>query len=127
MLHLVADVVVVVDHDHQPLRRIVVLVDAEDNDPSRRLMVVINYNNDIGDYMEHSAESFWPVNILDGPWGVGKSTFVKMWRAMLRERGIPSVYVDAFAQDYISDPFEALCGTFVRAAEAAHKEDTEEY
>ncbi|HSA56456.1 MAG TPA: DUF4159 domain-containing protein [Gemmatimonadaceae bacterium] len=35
----------------------------EDNDPSRRLMVVINYNNDIGDYMEHSAESFWPVNI----------------------------------------------------------------
>jgi hypothetical protein len=35
----------------------------EDNDPSKRLMVIINYNNDIGDYMEHSDESFWPVNI----------------------------------------------------------------
>jgi hypothetical protein len=35
----------------------------EDNDPSKRLIVVINYNNDIGDYMEPSAESFWPVNI----------------------------------------------------------------
>jgi hypothetical protein len=35
----------------------------EDNDPEKRLMVVINYNNDIGDYMEHSGESFWPVNI----------------------------------------------------------------
>ena len=35
----------------------------ENNDPTRRLMVVINYNNDIGDYMEHSAESFWPVDI----------------------------------------------------------------
>lgn len=35
----------------------------ENNDPTRRLMVVINFNNDIGDYMEHSAESFWPVNI----------------------------------------------------------------
>jgi hypothetical protein len=35
----------------------------EDNDPSKRLIVVINYNNDIGDYMEHSDQSFWPVNI----------------------------------------------------------------
>ena len=37
----------------------------EDNDPSRRLMVVINYNNDIGDYMEWSDENFWPVNITN--------------------------------------------------------------
>lgn len=35
----------------------------EDNDPTKRLMVVVNYNNDIGDYMEHSDEGFWPVNI----------------------------------------------------------------
>jgi hypothetical protein len=34
----------------------------EDNDPSRRLMVVINYNNDIGDYMEWSRSSWLPVN-----------------------------------------------------------------
>ena len=37
----------------------------EDNDPSKRLMVVINYNNDIGDYMEWSDENFWPVNITN--------------------------------------------------------------
>jgi hypothetical protein len=34
----------------------------EDNDPARRLMVVINYNNDIGDYMEWSRTSWLPVN-----------------------------------------------------------------
>ncbi|MGH8519000.1 MAG: DUF4159 domain-containing protein [Panacagrimonas sp.] len=34
----------------------------EDNDRSKRLMVVINYNNDIGDYMEHSGQGWWPVN-----------------------------------------------------------------
>jgi len=34
----------------------------EDNDPSKRLMVVINYNNDIGDYMEWSDQDIWPVN-----------------------------------------------------------------
>ena len=37
----------------------------EENDPSRRLMVVINYNNDIGDYMEWSDQNFWPVNITN--------------------------------------------------------------
>ncbi len=35
----------------------------EDNDPSRRLMAVINYNNDIGDYMEWSGEGWYPVNM----------------------------------------------------------------
>ena len=35
----------------------------EDNDPKKRLMVVINYNNDIGDYMEHSGQGWWPVNV----------------------------------------------------------------
>ena len=34
----------------------------EDNDPSKRLSVVINYNMDIGDYMEHSGEGFYAVD-----------------------------------------------------------------
>jgi hypothetical protein len=34
----------------------------EDNDPSKRLAVVINYNMDIGDYMEHSARGFYAVD-----------------------------------------------------------------
>lgn len=39
----------------------------EDNDPGKRLVVVINYNNDIGDYMEHSGGEapWWPVNITN--------------------------------------------------------------
>jgi hypothetical protein len=35
----------------------------EDNDPARRLQVIINYNNDIGDYMEWSGEGWYPVNL----------------------------------------------------------------
>jgi len=34
----------------------------EDNDSSKRLMVVINYNMDIGDYMEHSGRGFYAVD-----------------------------------------------------------------
>jgi len=37
----------------------------EDNDPGKRLIVVINYNNDIGDYMEWSADGLWPVDITN--------------------------------------------------------------
>ena len=37
----------------------------EDNDPRKRLIVMINYNNDVGDYMEHSGQGWWPVNITN--------------------------------------------------------------
>lgn len=35
----------------------------ESNDPGRRLMVVVNYNNDIGDYMEWSGQEWYAVNL----------------------------------------------------------------
>ena len=35
----------------------------ENNDPSQRMMAIISFNNDIGDYMEWSGESYWPVNL----------------------------------------------------------------
>ena len=34
----------------------------EANDPAKRLVVVINYNMDIGDYMEHSGRGFYAVD-----------------------------------------------------------------
>ena len=37
----------------------------EDNDPSKRLVAIINYNNDIGDYMEWSGEGWLPVNLTN--------------------------------------------------------------
>jgi hypothetical protein len=35
----------------------------EDNDPAKRVMVIVNYNNDIGDYMEWSGDGWYPVNL----------------------------------------------------------------
>jgi hypothetical protein len=35
----------------------------ENNDPAARLMVIVNYNNDIGDYMEWSGQGWYPVNL----------------------------------------------------------------
>jgi energy-coupling factor transporter ATP-binding protein EcfA2 len=41
---------------------------------------------------------------LDGKWGEGKTTFVKMWQGLLNERGVPSIYIDAFQNDYTEPP-----------------------
>jgi hypothetical protein len=37
----------------------------EDNDPQKRLMIIINYNNDIGDYIEHSGQGWHPINLTN--------------------------------------------------------------
>ena len=37
----------------------------EDNDPAKRLMVIVNYNDDIGDFMEWSGEGWYPINFTN--------------------------------------------------------------
>ncbi len=45
---------------------------------------------------------------LDGQWGEGKTTFVKMWQGLLNESDIPNIYVDAFTNDYVDDAFISI-------------------
>ena len=45
---------------------------------------------------------------IDGSWGTGKTTFVRQWAGMLRQRRHPVVYFDAFEHDHLDDPFMAL-------------------
>ncbi len=52
-------------HPGTPSARAVYLGIHEDNDPRKRLMVIINYNNDIGDYMEWSGEGWYPINFTN--------------------------------------------------------------
>lgn len=42
---------------------------------------------------------------LDAEWGAGKSWFVRNWHAQLEKNGSKVVYLNAFNQDYIDDPF----------------------
>ena len=58
------------------------------------------------------------VIVLDGPWGTGKSVFVRQWAGLLRNRGHPVVYFDAFAHDHLEDAFFPLLGQFLRARNA---------
>jgi KAP family P-loop domain len=57
------------------------------------------------------------VLLLDGHWGTGKTTFVKMWLGELAKIGIPTIYFDAFANDYHEDAFLTIAGEIVARAE----------
>jgi hypothetical protein len=48
----------------------------EGNDPSKRLMVVINYNMDIGDYMEHSGQGYYSVDPTNEAFKFGVNYFI---------------------------------------------------
>lgn len=56
------------------------------------------------------------VLVIDGPWGTGKSVFVKQWAGVLRERAHPVVYFDAFEHDHIQDAFFPLFAHLLRAS-----------
>lgn len=63
----------------------------------------------VGDLVGHS------VLIIDGPWGSGKSVFVKQWAGLLRQRGHPVVYFDSFEHDHLADAFFPLFAHLLQA------------
>lgn len=42
---------------------------------------------------------------LDAPWGEGKTWFVRHWKKHLENENHNVIYLDAFANDYLDDPF----------------------
>ena len=48
------------------------------------------------------------VMAIDGAWGTGKTTFVKMWSQYLRNKGFPVVEFNAWETDHAGDPFVAI-------------------
>lgn len=42
---------------------------------------------------------------INGPWGTGKTTFLRMWEAKLKNEGFPCVFFNAWENDFSEDPF----------------------
>ncbi|MDA8098490.1 MAG: P-loop NTPase fold protein [Nitrospiraceae bacterium] len=66
---------------------------------------------------------------LDAQWGEGKTTFVKMWRGLLTQNQIKSIYFDSFKNDFMGEPFTALTAEIYNLAldVSAPEEKVEEY
>ena len=54
------------------------------------------------------------VLLIDGKWGTGKTTFIRMWAASLRNNGRTVVEVNAWAGDYADAPFDDIARQFGR-------------
>lgn len=54
--------------------------------------------------------------VLDAPWGEGKTTFLKMLISKYSSE-FPIIYLDAFSNDYMDDPFTCLSGSIASYAE----------
>lgn len=63
---------------------------------------------------------------LDGKWGEGKTTFVKMWQGLLSESNIHSIYFDAFANDYVDDAFISIVSAITSYADENIEIDSKE-
>ncbi len=64
---------------------------------------------------------------IDSPWGEGKSTFVKMWRGLLSDNKVESIYFDAFESDYQKDPFMAVAGEMYALLQEKHADEVSEF
>ena len=64
------------------------------------------YGEALAKVVETYAEGF--VLSINNPWGTGKTTFIKMWQAMLVNQGFKTVYFNAWENDFDSTPQVAL-------------------
>ncbi|MFN3289066.1 MAG: P-loop NTPase fold protein [Acinetobacter sp.] len=55
---------------------------------------------------------------IDAEWGAGKSWFVNNWKAKLEKNDFKVIYLNAFNQDYIEDPFLTISMEIANALQA---------
>ena len=60
---------------------------------------------------------------VDGPWGCGKTTFLKTWAKTLEATGYSVIFFDAFEHDYFEDPFLAIAGEIIALAQEKKSAD----
>lgn len=58
------------------------------------------------------TESNFSVYALTGSWGSGKTSFIKMFINIMKHQNKHVVYIDAYANDYQSDPFSMIVKGF---------------
>ena len=61
---------------------------------------------------------------IDGQWGTGKTTFVRMFEQHLRNEGFRAVNINAWDTDYADDPLAALVSSVATAEPDGSKRET---
>ena len=62
------------------------------------------------------------VMAVDAPWGMGKTTFIRMWEQYLRDKRFLVASFNAWETDYFADPFSSLSSELLQELENFGKE-----
>ena len=60
---------------------------------------------------------------IDAPWGAGKTTFIRIWEQVLRNKDIPVVRVNAWQTDFSGNPFLAISSGIRKGLSKYHGTD----
>ena len=66
------------------------------------------YANILSSIVDSYAKGF--VLAINGEWGVGKTTFVKMWMQKLKNEGHKTIYFNAWENDFVLEPMVGILG-----------------
>ena len=58
---------------------------------------------------------------LNGSWGTGKTTFVRMWQKYLEKAGYKTAYINAWEMDFTTNPLVAILGELCSLTETDKK------
>jgi predicted KAP-like P-loop ATPase len=59
---------------------------------------------------------------IEAPWGWGKTTFIRMWKAYLESKGHTCFHFNAWQNDFVDDPLVAFLGEMSKHIEKEKKE-----
>lgn len=76
-----------------------------ENDALNRQRFASVLNSIIGVYSDTGI-----VLSINGEWGAGKTTFVRMWRQQLIDNGYRTLYFNAWETDFFDDALTSLLG-----------------
>lgn len=68
------------------------------------------YANILSEIVDSYRTGF--VLAINGAWGIGKTTFVKMWMQQLKNQGHRTIYFNAWENDFVSEPMVGILGEF---------------
>lgn len=69
---------------------------------------------DLKYFSEMVLKTKFSVYALTGTWGTGKTSFIKMFKNIAEHNGKNCLYIDAFENDYRTEPFDMIIKSFAK-------------
>jgi GTPase SAR1 family protein len=96
--------------------------DREGFDPKKDIFQRAEFGMGIANLLSKSSDPL--IVVLDAPWGMGKTTFIRMLSGHLRNENFPVIYFDAFKNDHVDNGFLAIAGEIIRTSKELNPDES---